>query len=185
MGARSSRLKYHEWDSDKLAQTSGLSRDEIDRLHIDFMKAAGSDGVLDIQEFIRFYTHFPGIEMQDTHNINQQARRIFQAFDRDNTNTLSFDEFLNVIVLINHTMPRYDRVEYLIRQNNIDKLKKNKGLILAEYGHQILRRLNDYYGSSAGKEHFYWKEIDTQNRGYVTEEEFMNYISNHADFNRK
>ncbi|UJR16285.1 hypothetical protein I4U23_003191 [Adineta vaga] len=185
MGSRTSRVKHTEWDLDRLAQTSGLSRSEIDRLYTDFNQAAGRDGVLHMGDFIQLYARIPGIQMHDTGRMKEQASRIFRTFDRDNTNTLSFDEFLNVIVLVNNTIPQYDRLEYLIRQNNAHKQNKMDGMISAQYGHQILRRACDYNDSPAGKEHFYWKQIDPQNRGYVTQEEFVNFISRHPDFNRK
>ncbi|CAF1638747.1 unnamed protein product [Adineta ricciae] len=185
MGSRSSRAKHAEWDLDRLAETSGLSRNEIDRLLIDFKQAAGRDGVLQMQEFIPLYSRLPGVQVYGTERLEEQARRIFRTFDRDHTNTLSFDEFLNVIVLVNHTLPRHDRIGYLIRQNSNEKRQHMNGMISSQYGHQILRRICDYYGSSSGQEHLYWKQIDPENRGYVTHEEFVNFISRHPDFNRK
>jgi len=106
-------------------------------------------------------------------------------FDRDCTGTLSFDEFFNTIVMMNQIILRHSRIEYLIHQNNTDRHQEDDGLISAQYGHQVFRRLNDYHGLPTGREHQYWKYIDQKNRGYVTQEEFINYISQHPNFNRK
>lgn len=186
MGARSSRVQYSDLDLDRLAQASGLSRSEIDRLHSDYVQAAGHDGELNMNEFIRLYSRLPGTQMKDTNQLKEQASRIFRTFDRDHTNTLSFDEFLNAVVLVNHNTPRYERIDYLVRQNNnTNKNQEDDGRISSQYGHQILRRIKDYYGLPAGREHQYWKQIDPHNRGYVTQEEFIDFISRHPDFNRK
>jgi hypothetical protein len=68
------------------------------------------------------YSHLPRLELQDTHQMNEQVSRIFRTFDRDHTNTLSFDEFLNVVVFVNHSILGRDRIKYLIRENNISKM---------------------------------------------------------------
>lgn len=54
MGPRTSRVKY-----DQLIEASGLSRRGIDRLHSDYLQAAGHDGVISMDEFIRFYSRLP------------------------------------------------------------------------------------------------------------------------------
>ena len=46
--------------------------------------------------------------------MQQQFPRIFRAFDRDDSGTLSFDEFLTAVVMMNKSMPRTDRIDYLI-----------------------------------------------------------------------
>jgi hypothetical protein len=88
--------------------------------------------------------------------------------------TLSFDEFLNVVVMLNHDMPRRDRIDFLIRQNNTSGQQQGDGRISSQYGHQVIRRLNDYYGLPAGTEHQCWKQIDQQGRGYVTQQQAYN-----------
>jgi hypothetical protein len=37
----------------QLTEASGLSLSEIDQLHFDYIKAAGHDGFMDMNEFIR------------------------------------------------------------------------------------------------------------------------------------
>jgi Ca2+-binding EF-hand superfamily protein len=117
--------------------------------------------------------------------MQQQIPRIFRTFDRDGSGTLSFDEFLSAIVMMNKNMPRTDRIDYLIRQNNGSGRQQDNGQISAQYGHQVFRRLNDYYGLPPGSEHQAWKQVDRNNRGYVTQEEMMNYISQQGAYNQR
>jgi len=48
-----------------------------------------------MSEFVQLYSHLPRLELQDTHQMNEQVSRIFRTFDR---------------------------IEYLIRENNISKM---------------------------------------------------------------
>jgi hypothetical protein len=48
----------------------------------------------------------------------------------------------------------------------------------------VFRRLNDYYGLPQGTEHQYWKQVDLQNRGYFSQQELMDYISQQEAYNR-
>ncbi len=36
--------------------------------------------------------------------------------------------------------------------------------------------INDYYGIPQGTEHQFWKQVDRQNRDYVTQQELMDCI---------
>jgi len=136
-----------------------------------------------MNEFANVYSRFPGARNQ--RDLQQQISRIFQTFDRDRTGGLSFDEFLSAVVMMNHDMPRRDRIDCLIRQNNVYGRQQGDGRISSQYGHQVLRRLNDYYGLPQGSEHQAWKRIDQQNRGYVTQQELMNYVSQQEAYNRR
>ena len=183
MGARQSRGDFNQWDLNGLQQATGLPAQQIQALQQEFFQAAGRDGVLNMQEFANVYSRFPGARNQP--NLQQQIPRIFQTFDRDRSGSLSFDEFLNAVVMMNHDMPRRDRIDYLIRQNNQHGRQQGDGRISAQYGHQVFRRLNDYYGLPPGTEHQCWKQVDRQNRGYVTQQELMDYISQQEGYNRR
>jgi Ca2+-binding EF-hand superfamily protein len=184
MGSRSSRAASTKWDLDRLAQISGLSRAEIDRFHSNYIKASGRDGVMDMNEFIQLYSSLPIAKSQKIGNIKDQASRIFRAFDQDHNGTLSFDEFLSAIVMMNYEMSRDDRIGFLIQENNDSKHEEDNERISAQYGYEIFRRLNDFYGLPAGTEQQRWKEVDRNNRGYVTQDELVEYISQQPFYNQ-
>ena len=183
MGARTSRPKYDKWNMNEIQRATGLPADQIQQLYQEFSKSAGRDGVLNQQEFAKLYARFPGAQNQP--NLEQQVVRLFQTLDRDHTGTLSFDEFLSAVVMLNHDVPRTDRIQYVIQQNNPSGQQYDDGRISSQYGHQVFRRLNDYYGLPPGTEHQCWKQVDQQNRGYVTQQELMNYIAQQEGYNQR
>ena len=183
MGARTSRPNFSQWDASQLQQATGLSIQEIQQIQNEFLQSAGRDGQLSLNEFANVYARFPGARQQQ--NMNQQITRIFKTFDRDGTGKLSFDEFLSAVVMMNHDMPRRERINYLVRQNNANGRQQGDGRISAQYGHQVFRRLNDYYGLPAGTEHQCWKQVDRQQRGYITHDELMDYIGQQEAYNRR
>jgi hypothetical protein len=185
MGARQSRGGYQQWDLNELSQATGLPAQQIQGIYQQFMKAAGRDGQLDMNEFANLYNQFPGAGQQDPRYMQQQIPRIFRTFDRDGSGALSFDEFLSAVVMMNHDMPRRDRIDFLIRQNNGGGRQQGNGQISSQYGHQVFRRLNDYYGLPSGSEHQCWKQVDQNNRGYVTQDELMNYIASQQAYNQR
>ncbi|CAF0852160.1 unnamed protein product [Adineta steineri] len=185
MGARSSRDTHENWDMNELSQATGVSPQQIQKIYQSFQQAAGRDGVLDQSEFAGLYSHFPGAQQQGPEYMQQQIPRLFRTFDRDRSGALSFDEFLNAIVMMNRNMPRQDRINFLVQQNNKQGRQQGDGRITPEYGHQVFRRLNDYYGLPPGTEHQCWKELDRNNRGYVTQNEFSQYISRQPVYNQR
>jgi len=203
MGGRPSRPSYQQWDMNELTRATGLPPQQIEVIYKEFMQAAGPDGQLDMSEFSRLYSHFPGAQQRDPQYMQQQIPRLFRTFDRDNSGALSFDEFLSSVVMMNRDMPRRDRIDYLIRQNNGNRPQhghghqhghehqhgqghqQNDGRISAQYGHQVFRRLNDYYGVPPGTEHQCWQQVDRHNRGYVTHQELMDYVDQHEAYNRR
>lgn len=184
MGTHSSRPASIKSDLNRLAQASGLTRAEVEGFYFDYVKAAGSDGVMDKNEFTQLYSKLPIGRLQNTNNIKDQAIRIFRAFDLDHNGLLSFDEFLSAIVMMNYEISQNDRIDFLIEENNIYEHEHDDKRISMQYGHQIFRRLNDYHGLPTGTEHQAWKEVDRNNHGYVTQEELLNYICRHPIYNR-
>jgi len=182
MGARPSGVQFNQWDEVGVEQATGLSARQIRQIEQEFFLAAGRDGQVDMDEFAYVYSRFPGARQQG--NLQQQIPRIFQALDRDHTGTLSFDEFLSGVVMLNHDMPRTDRIDFLVRQNNVHGRLQGDGRINAQYGHQIFSRLNDYYGLPAGTEHQCWKHVDREGRGYVSQRELMDYIDQQQAYSR-
>lgn len=184
MGARSSRVVSTKWNFDHLAQATGLTRSEVEQFYSDYSEAAGRDGVMDGNEFIDLYRKLPIARLQDPNTIKDQATRIFRAFDVDHNGILSFDEFLSAIIMMNFDMSQNDRLYFLIENNNTSEYNQDDKRISKEYGYQILRRLNDYHGLPTGTEHQAWKEIDPDDHGYVTNEEFVSYINQHPIYKR-
>jgi len=184
MGSRSSRIISTKWNFNRLAQATGLSRAQVDQFYSDYLQASGRDGIMDMNEFIQLYSSLPIAQSQDKNNIKDQAIRIFRAFDIDHNGTLSFDEFLNTMVMMNYQMSQNDRIDFLIEENNVFGQEQDDKRISMQYGHQIFRRLNDYYGLPAGTEHRFWQEVDVNNHGYVTQEELVDYISRQSIYKR-
>jgi Ca2+-binding EF-hand superfamily protein len=185
MGATSpSRMKSVTWDVDRLAQASGLSRLKIEELFLDYMKASGRDGVMNMQEFIQLYSNLPVSRSQPRTRIRNQAIRIFHTFDRNHTGTLEFDEFLNAFVMINHHMSETDPIELLIQENNGLFCEKRDERICKQYGLQIFQRINRYHGLLPGMEYRCWTEVDRYDRGYVTHGELVEYVTRQTIYNR-
>ncbi|CAF3892693.1 unnamed protein product [Rotaria sp. Silwood2] len=182
MGARSSRADVNEWNWSEIEQMTGLSTQKIREVQQDFFQETENDRALNMNEFLNVYIRLFGEESQQ--DLQQQTVRAFETFDRDRSSTLSFDEFLNAIIMMNHDIPRIDRIDYLIRQNNTSGRQQGDERISSEYGHQIFRRLNDYYDLPPGTEHQCWKQVDLENLGYVTQENIMDYISQQKAYNR-
>jgi Ca2+-binding EF-hand superfamily protein len=177
MGGRASRVRYDQWDILALAQATGLQQQQVEDIYQDFIRTAGRDGQISKSEFAKFYKKFPSTDKQKSRDMNDQIVRVFRTFDRDGSGGLSFEEFLGVAIMMNHDMPRRDRIEFLIRENNAIGREQGDGRIPAEYGQEIFQHLDDYYGVPAGNDQQRWEEVDPENRGYVTQDELMNYIS--------
>jgi Ca2+-binding EF-hand superfamily protein len=185
MGARQSRGGYQQWDMNELSRATGLPAQRVHQIYEEFMQAAGRDGQLNMNEFANLYRHFPGAQQQDSQYMQQQLPRIFRTFDRDGSGALTFDEFLSAVVMMNQNMSQGDRLDFLIRQNNGHGRQQGHGNISAEYGQQVFQRLNDYYGLPAGSEYEFWNQVDQNNRGYVTHQEFVNYINQLEGYNQQ
>src|SRR2546430_14793876 len=111
MGARSTRPAYNQWDINELSRATGVPPEQIGEIYQEFMQAAGHDGQLSMQEFSRLYNRFQGAQQQDPRYMEHQIPRIFRTFDRDGSGTLSFDEFLSAVVMMNHDVSRRDRID--------------------------------------------------------------------------
>ncbi|CAF3889877.1 unnamed protein product [Adineta steineri] len=185
MGNRSSQTPSNPWNAIHLAEATGLSTDEINQFYSEFVKASGYNGVMNMSKFIQLYSHLPAMKSQDANEVQERATRIFRAFDRKNTGILSFDEFIAAIIMINYEMAPNIPTNSSIQENNTSEHELDDGRITAEDGQNLFRRLNDYYGLPAGGEQKCWKEVDRDNRGYVTKEELIEYISHYQDGNRQ
>ena len=184
MGGKTSRVTYDQWDLMALAQAIGISEADIHKYYQDFNKAAGKDGKISKSEFASFYKKFPGSQQQGSRDLKEQTARIFRTFDRDNSSSLSFEEFLGVIVMMNHDMPRKDRFDYLIRNNNPNGCQ-NKSQITADYGQEVFQTLDNYYGSSGVSAEQRWAEVDPYGQGIVSQQDLLDYVSQQDTYNQK
>ncbi|CAF2882879.1 unnamed protein product [Rotaria sp. Silwood2] len=185
MGARSSRKQYNQWDLNRLSQATGIDPHQISEIHQEFMNAAGRDGQLTQKEFTKLYSRFPGSQSQDSRYMQAQIPRIFRTFDRDGTGKLSFEEFLSAVVMMNHDMPRRDRIRFLVEQNNMYGNEYGDGQIPAEYGQQIFEHLNNYYNLPSGTGQQSWQQLDVNNQGYISQDELIDYISQQDAYNQR
>lgn len=185
MGAQKSRPSYDQWDMQALAIATGVPQSQIEEIYRDYFKVAGKDGRVSKREFTQFFKKFPASEQsKNSRDLKQQIDRIFRTYDRDGSNALSFEEFLGAVILMNHDMPRRDRIDFLIRQNNGSVGDQGNGQISAEYGQQVLEDLNGYYGLPPRAASQTWQEIDPENRGFASHDEVMNYIDQQEAYNR-
>ena len=184
MGGKTSRVTYDQWDLQRFAQTAGISESEVQQFYQDFNKAAGKDGKISKSEFASFYKKFPGSQHQSSRDLKEQTERIFRTFDRDNSGGLSFEEFLSAAIMMNHNIPRKDRFDYLIHNNNPNGCQNN-GQITADYGQEVFQTLDNYYGSSGVSAEQRWAEVDPYGQGIVSEQELIDYVSQQDPYNQK
>lgn len=184
MGNRSSRVKSTTWNFNKLAETTGLTRSEVEKFYSDYIAAAGRDGIMDMNEFIQFCSTHPMTRSKNQGAMKDQAIRIFRAFDIDHNGILTFDEFLTVVIMMNSQVSQGDRMNLLIEENNDRPYVNNDKYVSKQYGLEIFRRLNGFNGLPSGTEHQSWDELDQHHRGYVTQEELVEYISRKSMYNR-
>jgi Ca2+-binding EF-hand superfamily protein len=137
MGVHSSRAALTKCDLDELAKITGLSRTEIERFYLDYVKASGRDGVMDKNEFIQLYSSLPIARSQDKSHIKDQAIRIFRALDCDHNGVLSFNEFLSAIIMMNYQMSENNLIDSFIQENNTSGHEQNDKQISMQYAHQI------------------------------------------------
>lgn len=183
MGGKSSRVTYDQWELAALAQAVGISEAEVHQFYQDFNKAAGKDGKMSKSEFASFYKKFPGSQSQGSRDLKEQTARVFRTFDRDNSGGLTFEEFLGAVVMMNHNIPRRDRFDFLIRNNNPGGIQTN-GQINAEYGQEVFQYLDNYYGGSGVPAEQRWSEIDPYNQGAVSQQELLDYITQQDAYNQ-
>lgn len=184
MGGRSTRVKSTTWNFNKLADTTGLTRSEVENFYSDYSAAAGRDGIMDRNEFIQFCSTHPMMRSKNEGAMKDQAIRIFRAFDIDHNGMLTFDEFLTVVIIMNSQVSQSARVNLLIEENNDRLHANNDKYISKQYGLEIFRHLNGFCGLPSGTEYQSWDELDQHHRGYVMQEELVEYISGKPMYNR-
>ncbi|CAF0975109.1 unnamed protein product [Rotaria sordida] len=72
------------------------------------------------------------------------------------------------IIMMNHNMPRRDRIDFLIGQYNSYGDIKSFDALMIIMVYLLVQNISVE------------KQIDQNNRGYITQEELMNYIANQA-----
>lgn len=66
-----------------------------------------------MDDLIDVYNRFFDIDHQK--DLHEKTVRVFEIFNQNRSSKLSFDGFLNAITMMNHDLPRNDRIDYLIR----------------------------------------------------------------------
>ena len=168
-----SQSRYTKWDSSGLQRISGISSNQLPQLQQTFLRAAGPDGLINRNEFGRIYR-----ELNIGSNDEGSIDRAFRAFDTDHSGQLSFDEFLSATVMLNNKTNTRDRVSYLIDSHNPAGV--NHTFITPDYGRQIVRNMNQFYGTNANFDDV-WSKLNANN-GQVHREVFVSYISETPTF---
>jgi Ca2+-binding EF-hand superfamily protein len=166
---------YDQWSSPRFEQYSGISSSRLGDINQEFRRAAGSDGLISPNEFHRIYK-----ELNLGSNDRQSIDRAFQAFDRDRSGKLSFDEFLSATVMLNNNTNAQQRVSYLIDSNNPNGM--NHTYITPEYGRAIINNMNQFYDTDADFDDI-WPRLNVNN-GQVAREEFVTYLREQPSFSR-
>jgi len=207
MGKSHSKENFSQWDLDRFSNVTGIPRATVERLHQEFIATTGKDNRMDKKEFRRLYKELyvngrtgstvPAVISE--HDLEKISDRVFKAFDADGSGKLTFEEFVNAYLLINHptntaVTPR-DRLNYVLDHNN-----PTPGYVTREQGEQVFNRLNRYYnwqdtakttsttttpvGSSkpvttSWEQH--WTKLD-DGSGRVPQEKFVEYVTTSDDY---
>ena len=112
-----------ESDYNFLTAQTGKSRSEIKQLYDDFM-TGNADGKMDKREFCRIYDK---LRPEPPELIDEISVFVFDAFDKDDDGTITFNEFLVAYSLTNNSEPR-EKLEYAFDLYDID----NNGSLTSE-----------------------------------------------------
>ena len=184
MGGTPSRVTYSLWDLVKLASWFNISVDEVHQWYQQFNQIAGKDGKISRCEFDNFYRTLPVAQYQNPAALDDQVIRVFRTFDLDNSFSLSFEEFLNGIIMMNYNIPLNERYDYLIRNNNPYQFQGD-GQIRSAYGQQVFQYLDKYHGSSGVSGGQHWNAIDPYGKGAVSQQDMLNYINQQNIYNQQ
>jgi len=153
MGKSNSKQTFTQWDLDRFSNVTGIPRATVERLHQEFLATTGKDNRMDKKEFRRLYKEMylsgqtgssvPAVISE--HDLDKISDRVFKAFDADGSGKLTFEEFVNAYLLINHNkantaIQSRDRLNYLMDHNN-----PTPGYVTREHGEQVFNRLNRFY----------------------------------------
>ncbi|CAF1222364.1 unnamed protein product [Didymodactylos carnosus] len=175
MGNRQERPQFQQWDLSRLQQVTGLPQEQLLQLYNEFRQSAGADGLMDRNEFRALRNRIspqPGAGFQQQHSTDQ----IFRAFDRDNSGSLTFDEFVAAIVMLNQNASQTQKWNYIIDQYNPGGIGHQ--YIQPQYAQSIFHSANQLYGTNIDYNQA-WNQLDQQGQGYVTRDELINYVNQH------
>ncbi|CAF0879443.1 unnamed protein product [Adineta ricciae] len=170
---RRTESHYTRWDGAGLQRFTGFDASRLPQIHQQFVKAAGSDGLVSYNEFARLYREH-NIGPTDERTIEQA----FRTFDADGSGKLSFDEFLSAAIALNKNTNARERISYLIDSNNPGGI--NTTVITPDYGRHIIRNMNQFYGTNADFDQI-WSKVNANN-GQVHREQFISYVSQTPTF---
>jgi len=168
-----SQSQYSQWATPRFQQISGISSTRLPEIHREFIREAGTDGLVNRSEFSRLYR-----ELNLGPNDEVVIDRAFPAFDRDASGRLSFDEFLSASVMLPKKTNTRERISYLIDSNNPSGM--NHTWITPDYGKNIISKMNEFYGTNADFDEI-WSGLNVTN-GQVERDEFISYVSRAPTF---
>jgi Ca2+-binding EF-hand superfamily protein len=171
--ASRSESQFSQWETPRFQQISGISSSRLPQIHQEFIREAGTDGLINRSEFNRLYR-----ELNLGSGDEVRIERAFPAFARDASGRLSFDEFLSASVMLPKNTNTRERITYLIDSNNPSGM--NNTLITPDYGRNIISKMNEFYGTNADFDDI-WSGLNATN-GQVERDEFISYVSRAPTF---
>ncbi|CAF1137247.1 unnamed protein product [Adineta ricciae] len=200
MGGSSSKKPFTEWD---LIQYS-VPLPTVEKIYKDFQEVTLKNNKMDKKEFRQLYKemylssqHGNNVApFLSDHDLDKMSDHVFETYDFDGSGKLSFEEFAEVYLMLNHyagTNPngttRKEKFNYILDQYD----DTAPGYITREHGQQILNRLNNFQnlsnwnksstnnpaGTTTWDDH--WKKLD-DGTGRVSKEKFVEYVTNSNDY---
>ncbi|CAF0984233.1 unnamed protein product [Rotaria sp. Silwood1] len=209
MGKSHSKDVFTQWDLDRFSNITGIPRATVEKLYQEFVTSTGKSNRMDKKEFRRLYKELylsaqpgPNVPVVLTeHDLDKLSDRVFKAFDGEGNGKLTFEEFVNVYLLLsrngqsNTAVTARDRLNYILDHNN-----PTPGYISREQGEQVFNQLNRYYNwedtknttstttipsdqtkpvTTTWEQH--WSKLD-DGSGRVPQEKFVEYITTSNDY---
>ncbi|CAF5006649.1 unnamed protein product, partial [Rotaria sp. Silwood1] len=180
----------------------------VENIYKDFMKATGNTNKMDKNEFRRLYKQMyisqqsnnTVVSFLTDQDLNKMSDHIFEIYDYDASGKLTFEEFAEIYLMLNHyagTSPdgslRHDRFNYLLDIYDTEPLD----YITRERAQQVFNYLNKYnnlsnlnkiksddISSKTLDNNFqdHWNKVDIDGAGRVSKDKFIDYISKSNDY---
>jgi len=210
MGKSHSKDTFSQWDLDRFSNVTGIPRATVEKLYQEFVATTGKDNRMDKKEFRRLYkelytsgrtgTTVPAVISE--HDLEKISDRVFKSFDADGSGKLTFEEFVNAYLLINHPeagnkVTHRDRLNYVMDHTN-----PTPGYVTRDHGEQVFNRLNRFYNwedttkttsatttpvgstkpvTTTWEQH--WTKLD-DGSGRVPQEKFVEYVTTSEDYKK-
>ncbi|UJR34856.1 hypothetical protein I4U23_027635 [Adineta vaga] len=198
MGGNSSKKPFTEWDLIEFSNITGVPLPTVEKIYKDFQNVTGKNNKMDKKEFRQLYKEMY-LNVQNgnniapfltDHDLDKISDHVFETYDFDGSGKLSFEEFAEVYLMLNHyggTNPngttKKDKFNYILDQYD----DPTPTFITRERGQQLINNLNKYQTLSnwnkslntnpttTAWEH-HWNKLD-DGSGRIPKDKFVDYIT--------